>query len=96
MTLQAAFQSCGRQPQRALRAEHRRVVREQLGVCFGCGVSLGQHFDDRNNFLPCGDPRVRSARVQRGLHDALDGIHQARPTSRANTGEESRKPRRSR
>lgn len=96
MTLQRAFESCGRPAQIDQRAEHRAVIREQMGPCFCCGVSLALHFDKRNHKLDCGDPRVQAARVESVLRHALEGTPRDVRPSRARTGEGKRKPRRTR
>lgn len=96
MTLQAAFESCRRDPQITQRAAHRRVIREQLGDCV-CGAPVAVHFTaSRNHKLDCTDPRVQVSRALGLLQHALEGIRQTSPTSMARTSEGKRNPRRHR
>lgn len=45
-------QSLARTLQQVLRAEKRRVAREQFGRCL-CRRPISEHFDLTNQFLPC-------------------------------------------
>lgn len=66
MTLERAFEACASQPQICLRAEKRRVAREQFGLCV-CGTPIAWHYSETDDRLPCDHPDVIAAR----LHTAL-------------------------
>ncbi len=72
MTLERAFESCGRGAVADLRVEQRRVRREQFGLCV-CGCPIAWHFDDDNRRLACDDPAVLDARLAHVLGQSLTG-----------------------
>lgn len=75
MTLERAFESCGRVANLPSRFAQRRIARQQLGGRCICGRPIGDHFDRASDELvSCRDVRLAGASFQAVLRHlvALD------------------------